>query len=65
MGEHRFKEGTYKGHSLRITGAVAMMRAGRTALEIQLLGNWKSDIFLRYLRTFILAADGLTVQMGF
>jgi hypothetical protein len=40
IGSSRFREGTFKGHSLRITGAVAMMRAGRTALEIQLLGDW-------------------------
>lgn len=65
VGQVNFKHGTYKGHSLRVTGAVAMMKAGRSAVEIQLLGNWKSEIFLRYLRTFILAADGLTMQMGF
>jgi integrase len=64
-GKNSFDKNNFKSHSLRITGAVLMMRAGKTPLEIQLMGNWKSDAFLRYLRTFVLAADGLTTQMGF
>lgn len=65
MKETGGSTGNFKGHSLRVTGAVAMMRAGKTAVEIQLMGNWKSDVFLRYLRTFALAAGGLTTLMGF
>lgn len=51
-------------HSLRITGAVYMMTAGFSALDIQVMGDWKSDIFLRYLRTVGIAAQRATTRMG-
>ena len=52
-------------HSMRITGAVMMMMAGFDNLKIQIMGHWKSDIFLRYLRTIGIAAEQATTRMGF
>ena len=52
-------------HSMRITGAVMMMMAGFDNLKIQIMGDWKSDIFLRYLRTIGIAAEQATTRMGF
>jgi hypothetical protein len=42
-----------------------MMAAGCTAAEIQVMGDWKTQVFLRYLRTFGLAAKELSKLMGF
>ena len=52
-------------HSIRITGACLMMMAGFDTLEIQVMGDWKSNIFLRYLRTLALAGKKATDRMGF
>jgi site-specific recombinase XerD len=51
-------------HSMRVTGAVMMMMAGFDNLQIQLMGDWKSQIFLRYLRTIGIAALKATTRMG-
>ena len=51
-------------HSMRITGAVMMMMAGFDNLKIQIMGDWKSQIFLRYLRTIGIAAEHATTRMG-
>jgi site-specific recombinase XerD len=51
-------------HSLRISGAVLLMMAGFSATEIQIMGDWKSDIYLRYLRTLGLAVKRATTGMG-
>jgi hypothetical protein len=59
------KEGRFLSHSLRITGACALMAAGLTATEIQIMGDWKSQTFLRYLRTYAMAAKGASELMGF
>jgi site-specific recombinase XerD len=56
---------TLSSHSMRITGAVMMMMAGFDDLQIQLMGDWKSMIFLRYLRTIGIAARKATTRMGF
>ena len=54
-------------HSLRIGGASALAAANTPAYVIQILGRWKSDAFLQYLRfpddralvsTQIMAVDG-------
>ena len=37
-------------HSFRIGGASALATANVPAYQIQLLGRWKSDAFLRYIR---------------
>ena len=51
-------------HSLRTTGAVLLMMAGFSSAEIQIMGDWKSDVFLRYLRTLGLAVKQATTGMG-
>jgi site-specific recombinase XerD len=53
------------GHCMRITGACLMMAAGFETVEIQVMGDWKSNIFLRYLRTMAVAAKRATDRMGF
>ena len=51
-------------HSMRISGAVYLMMAGHSSTEIQIMGDWKSDVFLRYLRTLGLAVKRATTGMG-
>jgi site-specific recombinase XerD len=51
-------------HSLRISGAVFLMMAGFSATEIQIMGDWKSDVYLRYLRTLGLAVKQASTGMG-
>ena len=51
-------------HSMRISGAVFLMMAGFSATEIQIMGDWKSDIYLRYLRTLGLAVKRASTGMG-
>lgn len=41
---------SYTSHSLRIGGATYAARLGMSKLQIQRLGRWKSDAFLKYLR---------------
>ena len=43
---------------------VLLMMAGFSATEIQIMGDWKSDIYLRYLRTLGLAVKRATTGMG-
>ena len=40
----------YGGHSYRIGGAVALMRAGCPVLTLQGMGRWVSDCYILYLR---------------
>jgi hypothetical protein len=58
-------QGKFSGHSLRVTGACVMMMAKFDTTEIQVMGDWKTDIFLRYLRTLGIAAKDATDKMGF
>jgi len=50
--------------ALPISGAVYLMMAGHSSTEIQIMGDWKSDVFLRYLRTLGLAVKRATTGMG-
>ena len=52
-GEERlgFKAESIGTHSLRSGAATAMFIAGVPAETIQLIGRWKSQTFLRYIRT--------------
>lgn len=40
----------YNSHSFRIGGATEAMERGLSALQIQLMGRWKSQAFLKYIR---------------
>ena len=40
----------YKGHSFRIGGATLAALQGKTDAQIRLMGRWKSDSFLIYIR---------------
>lgn len=51
-------------HCIRVTGATAAMMAGFSDLEIQIMGDWKSNAFLRYLRNIGPAAKSATLRMG-
>ena len=48
----------WTGHSLRVTGAQGLARAGFDVWAIQLLGRWGSDAVLRYTREAPLAVSG-------
>lgn len=52
------------GHSLRIGGATEALIGGMTELQIRVMGDWKSDAYMRYLRGVEPAAAGATRLMG-
>ena len=45
-----YEEGTISSHSFRAGIATAMARAGYSDEEIQRVGRWKSDSFLKYIK---------------
>ena len=45
-----YEEGTISSHSFRAGVASAMARAGYNDADIQRVGRWKSDAFLRYIK---------------
>ena len=47
----------YTSHSLRIGGATHAMHQGKSVSQIQQLGRWKSNAFMKYLRPFQLHAN--------
>ena len=47
----------YKGHSFRIGAASWAAAKGFSDSQIRLLGRWKSNAFLRYIRTPCLATS--------
>lgn len=57
-------EGNFSGHSLRIGGATEAMLAGFSELEIRIMGDWKSNAYMRYLRGVQPAAMGASRKMG-
>ena len=46
----KYEEGTISSHSFRSGVATAMARAGYQDAEIQRVGRWRSDAFLKYLK---------------
>ena len=46
-----FQVSRYKSHSLRIGGASYYASLGYTNLQIQILGRWDSDAFIKYIRS--------------
>ena len=46
----KYEEGTISSHSFRSGVATAMARAGYQDNEIQRVGRWRSDAFLKYLK---------------
>ena len=50
LGKRVGVQGEVKPHSLRIGAATSAWRAGYSDSQIQALGRWRSDSFLRYLR---------------
>lgn len=53
----------FGGHSLRIGGATAMYASGAIPADIRLVGGWRSDAIMRYLRVENAVSAGLTEQM--
>ena len=59
-----YKDLNVSGHSLRIGGATEAMMAGFSELEIRIMGDWKSNAYMRYLRAVQPAAMGASARMG-
>lgn len=51
LGRAGFEPARYNGHSFRKGGATTAARAGIQDHMLQVLGRWKSDAYLRYIRT--------------
>ncbi len=56
--------GNFSGHSLRIGGATEALMAGFSELQVRVMGDWKSDAYMRYLRAVEPAALGASRRMG-
>lgn len=62
---HAGLRGRFSGHSMRIGGATAALRAGLSLEHIRAVGDWTSDAVLRYLRASAVAEIGASKRMGF
>jgi integrase len=62
--EAGYEDLNLSGHSLRIGGATEAMLANFSELEIRIMGDWKSDSYMRYLRAVAPAAKGASARMG-
>lgn len=56
-------QGRWTGHCLRIAGASWAAAAGASIAEVQAVGGWASEAFLRYLHATSAAAAGLSARM--
>lgn len=54
----------YSGHSFRIGGATAAAAAGMTHYEIQILGRWRSDAYLLYVKIPIHIRASLAARLA-
>jgi Phage integrase family len=52
------------GHSLRISGATQMAMAGVPFDVIKVIGRWKSDAVLRYIRSLCAIAQNVTSRIA-
>lgn len=65
VASHAGLKGRYTGHSLRIGGATAAVRAGMAMAMIRSIGDWESKAVLFYLRAVGAAQAAATTRMGF
>ncbi len=64
LARHAGLKGTFSGYSFRIGGATLMAAAGVSEPVIQAVAGWKSDVFLRYLRSVAAASTNVSQKMG-
>ena len=62
--ECRLPESSASTHSIRISGATALLLAGVSAEMVQLIGRWKSNVFQRYTRYKSELMKGVSTKMA-
>ena len=55
---------SFTGHSLRITGANVFTHQGGSLSALKMLGDWKSEAYLLYLRLSLQDKVSASLQLG-